>query len=156
VELQALAQRPRQRCDRCDLAAAESDAPVAVESSEAPKAESVERVQVKAAPAKPRPAKPPVKTRINSVEEAIDGALHILGERISENPEFRKQLRDKLMLEGIVRASVIPGRESEKTKYEMYYKFEETVPKIPSHASLRFVASEKYSHQHRDGFRFIE
>jgi uncharacterized protein len=110
------------------------DTPVAVQNSEEPKAESTEKVH--AAPARLQPAKPPVKTRINSVEEAIDGALHILAERISENAEFRKQLRDKLMLEGIVRASVIPGKDSEKTKYEMYYKFEETVPKIPSHRIL--------------------
>ena len=40
------------------------------------------------------------------------------------------------MLEGIVHATVVPGKESEKTKYEMYYKFEETVPKIPSHRIL--------------------
>jgi uncharacterized protein len=87
----------------------------------------------------PRPAAPPkpaVKRRIDSVEEAIDGALHILAERVSENPGFRKQLRDKLMLEGVVRSAVVPGKEGEKTKYEMYYKFEETVPKIPSHRIL--------------------
>jgi uncharacterized protein len=92
-------------------------------------------------PAKPKvvappPPKPAVKRRIDSVEEAIDGALHILAERVSENPVFRKQLRDQLMLEGVVRATVVPGKESEKTKYEMYYKFEETVPKIPSHRVL--------------------
>src|SRR5262249_38728669 len=28
---------------------------------------------------------------VTSVEEAIDGALHIIAERIAENPEFRKQ-----------------------------------------------------------------
>jgi uncharacterized protein len=92
-------------------------------------------------PPKPKAAavpapKPPVKRRIDSVEEAIDGALHILAERVSENSNFRKQLRDKLMLEGTVRATVVPGKESDKTKYEMYYKFEETVPKIPSHRIL--------------------
>ena len=83
-----------------------------------------------------RPPKPAPRRRINSVEEAIDGALHILAERVSENSDFRKQLRDKLMLEGTVHATVVPGKESEKTKYEMYYKFEETVPKIPSHRIL--------------------
>jgi len=89
-----------------------------------------------APPAPPAPPKPAPKRRINTVEEAIEGALHILAERIAENPESRKYLRDKLMLEGIVRAHVVPGKESEKTKYEMYYKFEETVPKIPSHRML--------------------
>jgi uncharacterized protein len=90
-------------------------------------------VPAEAPPAKPNPAP---KRRINTVEEAIEGALHIVAERIAENPEFRKQLREKLMLEGVVRAHVVPGKEAEKTKYEMYYKFEETVPKIPSHRML--------------------
>src|SRR5438093_10873958 len=69
-------------------------------------------------------------------EAAIEGALHIVAERIAENPDFRKQLRDRLLTEGVVRAKVAQGKESEKTKYEMYYKFEETVPKIPSHRML--------------------
>ena len=103
-------------------------APVAV-------AEEV-KTEPKPAPARPAPPKPALKRRIDTVEEAIDGALHILAERVSENADFRKQLRDKLMLEGIVRATVVPGKETGKTKYEMYYKFEETVPKIPSHRIL--------------------
>ncbi len=69
-------------------------------------------------------------------EAAIEGALHIIAERIAENADFRKQLRDRLLREGVVRAKVAAGKESEKTKYEMYYNFEETVPKIPSHRML--------------------
>jgi protein Tex len=71
-----------------------------------------------------------------SVEEAIEGALHILAERIAETAAFRRQLREKLVSEGVVRAKVAPGKEAEKTKYDMYYKFEETVPRIPSHRIL--------------------
>jgi len=113
-----------------DTAVAHESSATAEQPAEAPP----EPPKPKAAPAPP--AKPAVKRRIDSVEEAIDGALHILAERVSENPGFRKQLRDKLMLEGVVRATVVPGKDSEKTKYEMYYKFEETVPKIPSHRIL--------------------
>jgi protein Tex len=111
--------------------AASEPAPEMVSSSPEPAAEPV-----KVEAPRPEAPKPAPKLRINTVEEAIDGALHILAERISENAGFRKQLRDKLMLEGVVRAAALPGKESEKTKYEMYYKFEETVPKIPSHRIL--------------------
>src|SRR5581483_6112705 len=62
---------------------------------------------------------------VNSLDEAIEGALHILAERVSENPQFRNLLRDELFTKGIVRARVVKGKESEKTKYEMYYAFEE-------------------------------
>src|SRR6266849_5280586 len=71
-----------------------------------------------------------------TIESAIEGALHIVAERIAETPEFRKQLRDRMMEEGVVRAKVVPGKENEKTKYEMYYSFEETVAKITSHRML--------------------
>src|SRR5436190_2911275 len=56
--------------------------------------------------------------------EAIEGALHIIAERIAENATFRSQLREKLQTEGVVRSKVATGKEAEKTKYEMYYKFE--------------------------------
>src|SRR5437867_1875993 len=73
---------------------------------------------------------------IPTVEAAIEGALHIIAERISENPDFRKQLRERMLAEGVVRARVVEGKESEKTKYAMYYSFEEVVSKIPSHRML--------------------
>lgn len=73
---------------------------------------------------------------IPTVEAAIEGALHIIAERIAENADIRKQLRERMLSEGVVRAKVSPGKESEKTKYKMYYNFEETVPKIPSHRML--------------------
>ena len=116
--------------------AAETIAETGPESLQAATANVSEDVKLPAQPVRQAPPRPAPRRRINSVEEAIDGALHILAERVAENAVFRKQLRDKLMLEGVVRASVVPGKESEKTKYEMYYKFEETVPKIPSHRLL--------------------
>src|SRR5205809_2037072 len=73
---------------------------------------------------------------VPSVEAAIEGALHIIAERIAENPDFRKQLRERMLTEGVVRARVMEGKESEKTKYSMYYSFEEVVSKIPSHRML--------------------
>jgi uncharacterized protein len=73
---------------------------------------------------------------VPTVEAAIEGALHIVAERIAETPEMRKRLRDLMLNEGKVRARVAVGKENEKTKYEMYYNFEETVPKIPSHRML--------------------
>src|SRR5438445_1871693 len=73
---------------------------------------------------------------ILTIESAIEGALHIIAERVAETPEFRKQLRDAMMTEGVVRAKVVSGKETEKTKYEMYYDFQETVAKIPSHRML--------------------
>ena len=73
---------------------------------------------------------------IPTVEAAVEGALHIIAERVAEDADFRKQLRERMLAEGVVRAKVVEGKESEKTKYSMYYNFEETVSKIPSHRML--------------------
>jgi uncharacterized protein len=77
-----------------------------------------------------------LEKEILTIESAIEGALHIIAERIAETPEFRKQLREMMQAEGKVIAKVVQGKETEKTKYEMYYNFEETVGKIPSHRML--------------------
>src|SRR3989441_1963721 len=77
-----------------------------------------------------------LEKEILTIESAIEGALHIIAERIAETPEFRKQLREMMMAEGKVIAKVVQGKETEKTKYEMYYDFQETVAKIPSHRML--------------------
>ena len=73
---------------------------------------------------------------VPTVESAIEGALHIIAERIAETPDIRKQLRDLMLHEGKIHAKVVAGKDTEKTKYEMYYNFEEAVPKIPSHRML--------------------
>ena len=41
-----------------------------------------------------------------------------------------------MLNEGRSAPKSLQGKETEKTKYEMYYNFEETVPKIPSHRML--------------------
>jgi protein Tex len=73
---------------------------------------------------------------VPTAEAAVEGALHIVAERIAETRDVRKQLRERILNEGVVRAKVAEGKQAEKTKYEMYYNFEETVSKIPSHRML--------------------
>ncbi len=69
-------------------------------------------------------------------EAALEGALHIIAEWISENAEIRREVRELMMREGLVVSKAVKGKEEEKTKFEMYYDFKEPVPKIPSHRML--------------------
>ena len=73
---------------------------------------------------------------VTTRDEAIEGALHIIAEWISENLEIRKGLREILLQEGIVVSKVVKGKEDQKTKFEMYYDFREPASKIPSHRML--------------------
>lgn len=73
---------------------------------------------------------------VASAGEAVEGALHIIAEWISENADFRKALREMMMRDGVVASKALKGKEGEKTKFEMYYDFREPVPAIPSHRML--------------------
>src|SRR5947209_2133411 len=57
-----------------------------------------------------------LEKEILTIEAAIEGALHIIAERIAETPEFRRQLREMMQAEGKVIAKVVQGKETEKTK----------------------------------------
>lgn len=73
---------------------------------------------------------------VASADEAIEGALHIIAEWVSENADFRKALREMMLRDGVVSSRVLKGKEGEKTKFEMYYDFKEPVSAIPSHRML--------------------
>lgn len=78
---------------------------------------------------------------VNNVEEAIAGALDIIAENISDNPEYRKQIKKICYREGIV--STKGSKPKEKSTYEMYYDFNEKVDKMPSHRVLAINRGEK-------------
>jgi competence ComEA-like helix-hairpin-helix protein len=74
--------------------------------------------------------------QVPTKEEALEGALHIVAEWISEDLEVRKNLRETCLHEGMIVAKVNKDKTGQKTKYEMYYDFREPVAKIPSHRML--------------------
>ncbi len=48
---------------------------------------------------------------VASVEEALEGARHIIAERISETAEFRGHLRQMMLSEGVVVSHAVEGAE---------------------------------------------
>ncbi len=78
---------------------------------------------------------------VANVEEAIAGALDIIAETISDNPIYRKKIKSICYREAIinVRASDL----EEKSSYEMYYEFNESIKTLPSHRILAINRGEK-------------
>jgi len=70
------------------------------------------------------------------VDEALEGARHIVAEMISENAEFRKAVRAMMMSEGKVTSRQIEGVEDPEGKFKMYAAYSEPASKIPSHRML--------------------
>ena len=73
-------------------------------------------------------------------EDAIQGALDIIGENISDEPKYTKSIRKICYTKGII---VTNATKEEKSNYEMYYDYKESVSKIPSHRILAINRAEK-------------
>lgn len=77
-----------------------------------------------------------------SVEEALEGARHILAERISEDADLRRGLRQMMWEEGVVASRKMMDAVDEQEKFKMYYDYREPVSKIPSHRMLAIRRGE--------------
>ena len=78
---------------------------------------------------------------VKTSEEAICGALDIIAEMISDNPEYRKLIKQIIYSKGVIKT--IATKPEEKSAYEMYYDFSENVNKLPSHRILAINRGEK-------------
>ncbi len=81
---------------------------------------------------------------VENVEQALEGARHIIAEMISETAEIRKALRTMLLAQGIVASRKTADAETkdEQGKFQMYYEFQEPAAKIPSHRMLAIRRGE--------------
>ena len=79
---------------------------------------------------------------VNSVDEALEGARHIVAEMISEDADLRKTLRKVMFEEGVVVSSKVKDATDEQEKFKMYYEYREPVKAIPSHRMLAIRRGE--------------
>ena len=78
---------------------------------------------------------------VATAEDAIQGALDIIAEAISDNADYRKQIKKICYREGLVLTKA--AKEDEKSNYEMYYDYSESINRIPSHRILAINRGEK-------------
>ena len=78
---------------------------------------------------------------VATAEDAIQGALDIIAESISDNAEYRKQIKKICYREGLIVTKA--AKEDEKSNYEMYYEYSESINRIPSHRILAINRGEK-------------
>jgi uncharacterized protein len=77
---------------------------------------------------------------VKTAEEALQGAMDIISEIISDEAEYRKWIRNFIQNEGLIETS---GESEESTPYEMYYDYKEAVKGIPPHRILAINRGEK-------------
>ena len=71
---------------------------------------------------------------VKTVKEALQGALDIIAEIISDNADYRKAIRDLTFQLGKINS--VAKKPDVKTVYDNYYQYEEEVKKIAGHRVL--------------------
>ena len=82
-----------------------------------------------------------ITEEVKSVEEAIAGAKDIVAERISDNADIRKELRELLASKATISCELVENENS--LTYETYAGFKQEVKNIPSHRTLAINRGEK-------------
>ena len=85
-------------------------------------------------------AKKYLNENVQTVEDAVQGAKDIIAEEISDDPEFRKQIKKMYYREGFI---VTKSLKEENPIYNMYNDFKEKISTIPSHRILAINRGEK-------------
>ncbi|MEW4267130.1 Tex family protein [Priestia megaterium] len=80
---------------------------------------------------------------VQSSDEAIQGALDIVAEQISDEASYRQWIRTTTVKDGIIVTSVKDSEKDEKNIYEMYYEYTEAVKRIVPHRILAMNRGEK-------------
>jgi len=83
--------------------------------------------------------------QVTILGEALEGARHIVAERIAETAEVRKALRQLLNDEGVIVSRKIAAAVDVQEKFKMYYEYREPVKAIPSHRMLAIRRGEAES-----------
>jgi uncharacterized protein len=79
---------------------------------------------------------------VATIEAALEGARHIVAERISEDADLRKMLRQWVFDEGEVTSRKAADAVDEQEKFKTYYDYREPVKTIPSHRMLAIRRGE--------------
>lgn len=83
---------------------------------------------------------------VETVQDAIHGAMDILAEQISDDAAIRKMIREDTFKTGIITAKAVDS--AQETVYEMYYDYAEPAKGIAGHRVLAINRGEKEGFLH--------
>ena len=82
-----------------------------------------------------------IEKDVETVEDALAGAMDIVAETISDEAQYRQYIRDITMKKGVLSSEAKDA--DEESVYEMYYGFSEPVAKLAGHRILALNRGEK-------------
>lgn len=84
-----------------------------------------------------------ITDKVLSVDDALEGAKHIIAEWVSENENARNIVRRSFEKNAEITAKVVKGKEEEAANYRDYFDFSESLRRISSHRLLAIRRAEK-------------
>lgn len=78
---------------------------------------------------------------VQTLEDALNGAMDIIAETVSDNADYRKQIRSITYKEGVIISKATDAEVA--SVYDMYYDFREAVKTIADHRVLAINRGEK-------------
>lgn len=78
---------------------------------------------------------------VETVEDALAGASDIVAEIISDDPEIRKALREKMERFAVITVQAVDAEK--ESVYQLYYSFQAVVSKVQNHQILAINRGEK-------------
>ncbi|AXO80495.1 RNA-binding transcriptional accessory protein [Olleya aquimaris] len=86
-----------------------------------------------------------VKGDITTVDDALEGARHIIAEWINERTDIRNNLRKQLERHAMISTTVVKTKKDDENaqKFRDYFEWEEALGRIPSHRLLAILRAEK-------------
>ena len=86
-----------------------------------------------------------VKGGVKTVNDALEGARHIIAEWINERTDIRNNIRNQLERYAMISTKVVKTKKEDENaqKYRDYFEWEESLNRIPSHRLLAILRAEK-------------
>lgn len=83
-----------------------------------------------------------VNKKVKSIDDALEGARHIIAEWVNENQKSRALVRQIFQKTGCFESKVIKSKIEDAVKYEQYFDYSESLKRIPSHRILAIFRGE--------------
>jgi uncharacterized protein len=81
---------------------------------------------------------------VASVDDALQGAMDIIAERVSQEPENRALVKEFYRADGVISVKGVGGEEAKKTStYQMYWDYTEKLSQIKPHRILAINRGER-------------
>lgn len=84
-----------------------------------------------------------IKNGVQTEDEALQGARDIIAEMVNEDPKARNLVRNQFEKHAVVYTKVAKGKETEGSKYQDYFKYDEPLNRCPSHRLLAVFRGEE-------------